>query len=175
MLRKLMAPALAASLVLAACDSSPTGVFADDTDDYALVMFGETGSALEGTIGSPPSAGNHFDGRSGWAPLPDSLALSQAQRDSINALRAAFRTENQTALDSLRSIFAAARTARLAGATREEVRAILVTGRPIAQALRPDLEALRAAIRAVLTEAQRTWIDANRPRRFPRPIAPGRP
>ncbi len=175
MLRKLMAPALAASLVLAACDSSPTEVSANDTDDYALVMFGEAGSALEGTMGEPPPGGNHFDGRSGWAPLPDSLALTQTQRDSINLLRAAFRTAHQAQLDSLRSIFAAARTARLGGATREEVREILETGRPIAQALRPDLEALRSAIRAVLTEAQRAWIDTHRPRRFPRPIAPPRP
>jgi len=175
MFRKLMAPALAASLVLAACDNGPTDVTANDTDDYALVMFGEAGTALEGTMGNPPPAGGHFDGRTGWARLPDSLALTQTQIDAINALRAAFRTEHQAQLDSLRNIFAAARTARLAGATREEVRAILEQGRAIAQALRPDVVELREAIRAVLTEAQRAWIDSHLPRRFPRPIAPGRP
>ena len=54
----------------------------------------------------------------------------------------------------------------------DEVRAILVTARPLAEALRPKVIILHMAIRAVLTDAQRAWLEANRPRRFPMPMGP---
>ena len=170
MFRRLLFPTLAASLVLAACAESPLGTTSALTEDYSLVMFGETGSALEGTMGVE-SGPRPFDGRSIRPAFPDSLALTDAQRASMLALRQAFRAEHQTQLDSLRAVFQAARAARLDGATREEIRAILATGRPIAEALRPDVIALHEALRAVLTDAQRAWIAANRPpRNFgPRP------
>jgi Spy/CpxP family protein refolding chaperone len=171
MLRKLIAPALAATLVLAACESSTAPAATTSEDDFALVMFGEAGTSLENTMG--PQAGDRpFDGRSAFPPLPDSLRLTQAQRDSITALRTRFRTANQSTLDSMKAIFEAAKTARQGGATREEVRAILVTGRPLAEALRPKVIILHLAIRAVLTDAQRAWLEANRPRRFPMPMGP---
>lgn len=170
MFRRLLFPTLAASLVLAACAESPLGPSTALTEDYALVMFGEYGSALEGTMGAHGGPGP-FDGRTIRPALPDSIALSDEQRAQMLALRQAFRAEHQTELDALRDIFLAARAARADGATREDVRAILVTGRPIVEALRPDVIALHTALRAVLTDAQRAWIDANRPpRRFnPRP------
>ena len=162
MLRKLIAPAvLAVSFTLAACEST-TAPNQIASEDYALVMFGESGSSLEGTMG-PQDGAQPFDGRSHGPRLPDSLALTQTQKDSIQALRTAFRTENAAALDSLKAIFERAREARRAGATREEVRAILVTGRPIGEALRPKVQALHEAIKAVLTDAQRAWLAANRP------------
>jgi len=160
--RKLMIPALAAALVLAACDQWPTAESTAAAEDYALVMFGDPGAALEGTMG-PQAPGHPMDGRSGRAPLPDSLALTQAQQDSITVLKTAFQTANQPALDSLKTIFDAAKAARDAGATREEVHTILEQGKAIRDALRPAVEALHAAIRAVLTDAQRAWLDANRP------------
>jgi Spy/CpxP family protein refolding chaperone len=170
MLRKVIAPAvLALSLGLAACDS-PTATQSVSSDDFALVMFGEPGSSLEGTMG-PQAGPMPFDGRSGFPPLPDSLKLTQAQKDSIAVLRAAFRAAHAPQLDSLKAIFEAARAARQSGATREEVRAILVTGRPIAEALRPDVVALHQAVRAVLTDAQRAWLEAHRPRRLGPPMA----
>lgn len=172
MFRKLMLPALATTLVLAACAESPTAVQTTTTaDDYALVVFGTEGSSLEGTMGTQPS-GQATDGRTGGRQLPDSLALTQTQKDSIQVLRTAFRTANRPALDSLHAIFQQARTARQGGATREEVRAILVTGRPIAEALRPLVHALHVSIRAVFTDAQRAWLDANRPP-MPGLMAPG--
>ncbi len=165
--RLLLLPTLTATLALAACGESPTGLTAF-SDDFALVMFGEPGAALEGTMG--PQGPQPFDGRSRGPVLPDSLALSDAQKAQMLALRTAFRTEHQAQLDSLRTVFQQARQARQAGASREEVRAILQTGRPIAEALRPDVQALHEALRAVLTDAQRAWLDANRPpRRGPRP------
>jgi hypothetical protein len=166
--RMMMFPTLAAALVLAACGESPTGA-AELTDDFALVMFGEEGEALEGTLGTQEGA--PFDGRTRRPIFPDSLQLSDEQRAERLSLRMAFRAEHEAELDSLRNIFQEARLARLDGATRAEVRAILETGRPIAEALRPDVRALHEALRAVLTDAQREWLDANRrPRRFaPRP------
>jgi hypothetical protein len=163
MFRKLMLPAFAATLVLAACAESPTGVQTTTAaaDDYALVMFGEIGASLEGSLGT--QSGTAMDGRSWFSRLPDSLALTTAQRTAIAGLRASFRQNNAAALDSLRQIFVQARDARRAGATREEVRAILVTGRPIAEALRPKLAALHLASWSVLSDAQRAWLIANKP------------
>ncbi len=169
MFRRLLFPTLAASLVLAACAESPLGPSVA-TEDYALVMFGEYGSALEGTMGAQAGP-RPFDGRTIRPAFPDSIALTDEQRAEMLALRQAFRAEHQDAIDSLRAVFQAAHAARQDGATREEIRAILATGRPIADALRPDVRALHEALRAVLTDAQRAWIAANRPpQRFgPRP------
>jgi Spy/CpxP family protein refolding chaperone len=158
---------LTALLVVTACEL-PTGSSSSaiGEGDYALVMFGEPGASLEGTMG-PQSGPRPFDGRTGRPPLPDSLKLTDEQHASIDSLREAFRAEHQTTLDSLKAIFEEARAARLAGATREEVHAILLTGRPLADALRPDVQALHEAIRAVLTDAQRAWLDAHRRRHMP--------
>lgn len=170
MLRKMFIPALAATLVLAACDDATTAPTASTMQsDYALMMFGESGSALQGTMG--PQAGSHpFDGRSGIPPLPPELALTEEQKAEIQALREAFRAEHETELEALKAIFLEARAARQAGATRAEVYAILVQGREIAQALRPAVWELHLDIRGVLTAEQLAWIIEHRPRRFPTPI-----
>ncbi len=174
MFRKLIAPALAATVLLAACNESPTGITAaSDTDDYALLMFGESGSSLEGTLGTAPT-GEPFDGGTAFHRLPDTLRLSAEQIDSIRTLRQAFRAEHQSSLDSLRAVFLRARAARLEGATREEVHAILMEGREIARALHPYVVELHRAVWAVLTPAQRAWLLEHRRRPpVPRPI--GRP
>jgi Spy/CpxP family protein refolding chaperone len=171
MLRRMMLPAVAATLALTACQLEPTvpGGSALLADDYALAMFGEAGTALEGTMG--PQAGPHpFDGRTGRPELPEALRLTDEQRAEMLALREAFRAEHAEQLDALRAIFQDARAARQSGASRAEVHAILEQGRPIAQSLRPVVFELHQALRAVLTDAQRAWLDANRPRRFPRPM-----
>lgn len=162
MFRRALFPVVAASLVLAACSESPTDSSASlAADDYALVLFGEMGAALEGTLGEQP-AGRPFDGRSGRPALPDSLKLTDEQKAAMHALREAFRAEHAEELAALRAIFEEAREARRDGATREEVRAILVEARPIVEALRPYLQALHEALRAILTDAQRAWLDAHR-------------
>lgn len=174
MLRRLMmVPTLAAALVLSACDNAPTGsqaVTADD--DYALLMFGEPGSSLEGTMGTQ-HRDRPFDGRSGGPRLPDELRLTAEQRAEMEALRTAFRTEHAVELDAMKAIFEEARAARLAGATREEVRAILIEARPIGLTIREDVWALHLAIRAVLTPEQLAWIAAHRPQLPRGPILGG--
>ena len=175
MLRKMIAPALAAVLLLAACEQSPTGITAaSDTDDYALLMFGEAGSALEGTMGSAPT-GSPFDGSTAFHGLPENLRLSAEQIAAIRALREAFRAEHQDEITAMRAIFMRARAAKEAGATRLEVHEILMEGRAAAIALRPFVFALHQATWNLLTDAQKTWLLENRRRPLvPRPIA-GRP
>jgi len=167
--KRLMIPALAATVALTACELTPTGpATAQLSDDYALVVFGDAGAALEGTMGSQDGP-RPFDGRTARPQLPDSIALSTAQLAAIGSLREAFKTEHAEELAALKAIFAEARTARQDGATHEEVRAILAEGRPVREALREDVQTLHEAIRAVFTDAQRAWLAANRP---PRPMGP---
>lgn len=169
--KRLMIPALAATVALTACELTPTGPTAGAVDDdYALVIFGDAGAALEGTMG-PQDGPRPFDGRTGRPELPDSLKPTTAQLDSIAVLREAFKTAHAEELAALKAIFDEARAARQGGATREEVRAILAEGRAIHEALRPDVQALHEAIRAVFTDAQRAWLAAHRPPR-PRPMGP---
>lgn len=168
MLRRIIAPAvLALTVGLAACESSTSPATQAPEEDYALVMFGEAGSALEGTMGPAPTRGTPYDGRTFRPrPFPDSIALSEEQKAQIAALREAFRTEHADELAALKAIFEEAKAARDAGATREEVRAILAEGRPIAIALRVDLVDLHYAIWQVYTPLQKLWIMAHRPPRM---------
>jgi hypothetical protein len=160
-MRRMMIGAVAAAgLALAACSDSPTQPSGNE-DDYSLVMFGQPGSALEGTLGQ--QNGRPFDGRSGIPRLPDELALSAEQQAEITALRDAFKAAHQAELDALHAIFEEAREARADGATREEVRAILEGGRAIGEGLREDVQALHEAISDVLTEEQSAWLEAHRP------------
>jgi len=147
--------------LIAACSSPVAPTI--PAEDYSLVMFGEQGSSLEGTMGTQP-ASHPVDGRTGSVPFPDSLKLTADQIAAIKLLRDNFKEANKYRLDSLHNIFTRARDARRNDATREQVHAILVTARPIVQALRPAVFQLHVAIRAVFTPAQRAWLDAHRPR-----------
>lgn len=160
MRRFMLGAVAAAGLVLAACSESPTQPSGNE-DDYSLVMFGQPGSALAGTLG--PQGGRPFDGRSGAPRLPDELALSAEQQAEIEALRTSFVAAHQADLDAMRAIFEEARAAREDGATREEVRAILEGGRSIGEGLREDVQALHDAIAEVLTDDQREWLESHRP------------
>lgn len=170
MRRMLVGAVAAAGLVLAACSDSATQP-SGSADDYSLVMFGGSGSALEGTMG--PQGPRPFDGRSGVPHLPDSLALTADQQAQIKALRDAFIAAHQTQIDALHAIFEEAHTARENGATRDEVRAILEGGRTIGEALRPDVEALHTAIQNVLTAEQKAWLESHR-RQPPEGLGRGR-
>jgi Spy/CpxP family protein refolding chaperone len=164
--------ALAAAVVLGACSSDkatgPTTASALAADDYAFVMFGSPAMALQGTLG--PQGNRPFDGTCAGPRFPEALQLTDDQKAQIQALRDAFKAAHQDQLDALRAIFERARDARQAGATRDEVRAILEEGRAIHDALRADVEALHTAIVGVLTAEQRAWLEANR---LPRPNGPG--
>jgi hypothetical protein len=162
MRRLTFSAAIAATIAFSACgkDRPTEPQTAVNQDDYALVMFGQSGAALEGTFGTLGAA---YDGRSGSPAFPDSLKLTDAQKTAIAALRTNFKTAHQAELDQLRAIFERARTARQGGASRDSVRAILAEGRALAQSMRAAVEGLHQAVLAVLTDAQRAWLAAHRP------------
>jgi Spy/CpxP family protein refolding chaperone len=81
-------------------------------------------------------------------------ALTDAQRTEISGLRAAFEQDNAADIALLRSVHARALAAREAGAPRAEIAAILAEGREAAERLRAARQALREAVRAVLTPEQ---------------------
>ena len=83
------------------------------------------------------------------------LRLTDAQKTQITALIAAFEAANRADLDAVRKIHEEARAAHAAGATREQVKAILEKARAPMERLRVAQTALNAAIQAILTPEQR--------------------
>jgi len=84
-------------------------------------------------------------------------SLTDNQKAQIKTLNDAFVAAHQSSLDSLRAVMQAARAARQAGKTPEEVRAIMETGKPISDALAPARKEQHDAVLKLLTQAQ---IDA---------------
>jgi Spy/CpxP family protein refolding chaperone len=87
-------------------------------------------------------------------PEPRPCALSDTQRTEISGLLAAYEEANASDVALVRSVHQRARAAKDAGASRAEVAAILAEAREAVQRLRAAREALREAIRAVLTPEQ---------------------
>jgi Spy/CpxP family protein refolding chaperone len=85
---------------------------------------------------------------------PRPCALSDTQRTEISGLLAAFEDANASDIALVRSVFERARAAQQAGASRADVAAILAEGRDAVQRLKAARQALRDAVRAVLTPAQ---------------------
>lgn len=157
-------------VALSGCELGPTETQGDalETSDYALVLFGPAGVALETALGTQTAL--PYDGRTeGLTRLPEALRLTPAQRDEIQALRTAFRAQHQGSLEALRSALERARAAREAGLPRDEIRTLMNEARPIARSLQASVMALHVAIQAVLTPEQRAWLEANRTRRSPPP------
>jgi Spy/CpxP family protein refolding chaperone len=107
-----------------------------------------------GRRGGPPPTG--MGGRGGpggrCAQTPDSL--TDAQKVQVRTLAQAFTSAHAAQLDSLRAIADAARSAREAGQTPNEVRAIMEMGRPINDALAPVRKAFSETVVTLLTPAQ---------------------
>ncbi|MBX9927623.1 MAG: Spy/CpxP family protein refolding chaperone [Gemmatimonadaceae bacterium] len=164
---------LAAVVAVAACDQTPTDFRRFDEAGLASVepsYLIDTTTATSG-FGRGPGGGPMGAPR---AVLPDSLKLTDAQKAQMTAIRTAFETANATNLAALKAIHTEARAAVQAGKTRDEVRAILEKGKTIRDTMKPAFEAMHAAMQAVLTPAQKAWLDANRPPKPPRPPL-GRP
>jgi hypothetical protein len=81
-------------------------------------------------------------------------SLSDNQKAQVRALTDAFVKAHAAQLDSLRTIAEAARAAREAGKTPEEVRAIMEQGKPIMDALAPAQKEFRETVVTYLTPAQ---------------------
>lgn len=158
--------ALAALIV--ACDKSATApqVQADEGASLAL--------DVEATLDSATLVprGPYYDS----AP-PDAIKLTDAQKAAIQKLHDAFAAAHKTQFDQLAAIRLEARAAVKAGKTRTEVGAILAKGMRIMAAMKPDFDALRAAVAAILTPEQKAWA-ASHQRTGPGPLGgplPGRP
>ena len=174
----------ASAFAVAACENAPT--MSDnmqasfDEVDPVVMTFAATqglpGGPFGAHDGAPFMAGMPFAGgpsramrgRGPGAPFPDSLKLTTEQQAAIVALVTAFHAANADDIAAMRAAHQAARDARRAGQTREEVRAILEAAKPAAERVRGAAVALRTAIQAILTAEQRAWLDAHRPDRPPR-------
>jgi Spy/CpxP family protein refolding chaperone len=81
-------------------------------------------------------------------------SLSDTQKAQVKTLGDAFVAAHKVQLDSLRAIMEAARAARQAGQTQEQVRAIMDLGMAINQELEPARKEYREAIVKLLTTSQ---------------------
>ena len=147
---------LAAAFAISACSSDST---APTNFDLATFEAGAFGTAL--TIAGGYDADTYKDRLANG--LPDSLALSDAQKAQIKSLVDAFVTATKADRDALAAIMKEAREAVAAGKTKTEVQAILEKGRPIRERLAAAEAALKKAIDAVLTADQRAWLSSHRP------------
>lgn len=81
-------------------------------------------------------------------------SLTDTQKGQVHTLVEAFNQAHAPQLDSLRTIMEAARAAREAGKTPEEVRAIMESGKPIVDELAPARKEFRDSVEKLLTSAQ---------------------
>jgi Spy/CpxP family protein refolding chaperone len=114
----------------------------------ATSIAGAQGGGRRG--GGPPGGPGGRLGR--CAQTADSL--TDAQKSQVRTLADAFAKAHAAQLDSLRTIMEAARAAREAGKTPEEIRAIMETAKPIADALAPARKQFSETIVTLLTPAQ---------------------
>ena len=164
-LLRLVPVAAAAALIYACAPTDPlsglTQAQFDAINPTSLEFASTSGLPAEPFNAAGP--GSRADDKRPGAAFPDSLKLTTAQLTQIRALRDAFYTNNKTDLDALHAIHAQAEAARKAGKTRDEVRAILATGKTIVDRLQPKFEALRVSSAAVLTSLQKAWIASHKP------------
>jgi len=115
-----------------------------------LLLVATAVAGAQGRRGGGPPGGGPPGGR--CAMTADSL--TDNQKAQVRALSDAFVKAHAGQLDSLRTIGEAARAAREAGKTPEEVRAIMEQGKPIADALAPAQKQFRETAVTYLTPAQ---------------------
>jgi Spy/CpxP family protein refolding chaperone len=146
---------LFAALAITACSNDSTA----PNLDLATLDAGAFGTAL--TIAGGYDAATYQDRLTN--ALPDSLALSDAQKAQIKSLVDAFVASTRADHDALAAILKEARDAIAAHKTRSEVEAILQKGRPIRERLSAAEAKLRSDIEGVLSPAQRAWLTSHRP------------
>jgi hypothetical protein len=157
-MRKLLSILTLAALT--ACSGDATGPVDTNLDMAALAY----GSMQVGEAGS----GDDLMAR--LSSLPATVALSAAQISQISSLIASFEASTAADRAALAAIQKQAADARQAGKTPAEVQAILASGATIRARLQGSERALRDAVFAVLTPAQRAAL-AGRPAPEPRPCA----
>jgi Spy/CpxP family protein refolding chaperone len=157
---------IAMAAFVTACDNSSTS---PRVDESAVLLFDQ--AATMDSVSLVPR-GPIYD-----RTVPDSVKLTAAQQAAIKALHDAYAAKHKAQFDQLKAIHEEARAAFKANKTRDEIKAILDKGKPIMEAMRADFDALRAAVGAILTPAQKAWAAAHQ-RMGPGPMGgpmPGRP
>ena len=153
-MHRVLALSLAAILTLtAACSDSPAEPQTVDTSADALA------AEVAYSAAAPD-------------PFPDSLRLSDEQKARIASLTQEFQAATAADRAAVEAIVRQARERQRAGGTRDEVRAILETARPIQQRIGEAHRELRAQILAVFTAAQRAWLEERRNRCTAEPMPP---
>jgi Spy/CpxP family protein refolding chaperone len=107
-------------------------------------------AALAGAQRGPGGAGRGRGGR--CAMTADSL--TDVQKGQVHALVQGFTQAHAAQLDSLRAVMEAARAARQAGKTPDEIRAIMDSGKPIVDELAPARKEFHDSVEKLLTSAQ---------------------
>lgn len=149
---KITLSALAAVAVFAvACDNNATSPMANES---AMLAFNQ--AATMDDASGVPRGGTVVD-----RELPAGIALTDAQKTAIKALHDAFAAAHATQFAQLKAIHDDARAAMKAGKPRADVQAILEKGRPIMESMKPDFEAMRAKVDALLTADQKAWFAAH--------------
>ena len=117
-----------------------------------LVATTHTIHAQRGGRGGAPGRGGPPGGMMRCAQTADSL--TDTQKGQVRALSDAFAAAHRSSLDSLRAIMEAARAAREAGKTPEEMRAIMEQAKPINDGLAPARKEFSEAVIKLLTPSQ---------------------
>jgi ABC-type transporter Mla subunit MlaD len=81
-------------------------------------------------------------------------SLTDVQKGQVHALVQGFTQAHAAQLDSLRAVMEAARAARQAGKTPDEIRAIMDSGKPIVDELAPARKEFHDSVEKLLTSAQ---------------------
>ena len=166
-MRMVLLAVLAGSV--AACANDATAPTVQPAPEYSVA-----GTSGNGMIG-PWGFGRHGFGMAGplfgMRRLPDNLKLTDAQSAQIRVLVTSFRAAHQTEFAAMQSAMKEARTARLAGATPDQRRALFAKTAPQRQQLMAATRQLHTQIQQVLTSDQRTWLASHRPS-FKRGTAP---
>ena len=152
-----LAIAAFAALSLAACSNDTTS---PDAADLAIEE-GMFGTAL--TQNGAYDAGLYRERLIN--ALPDSIKLTDEQKEKIRALVEAFESSTKADREALAAILREAQQAIRDNKSREEIHAILSKGAPYRDRLHAAERKLIADIDAVLTAEQRAWILAHRPQR----------
>lgn len=152
--------ALALAAVSGCTDGrSPAGP--DGTESIEQVLAAASPAAVEMAAAAAPTVG-------ALGSLPADLALTREQRATIRALFEAHGAALHADRLALRAIHDEAAAARAANATPAEIAAILLKAAPIQARIAAANEALLTQVLAVLTPAQRAWVEAHAPKRCDR-------
>ena len=144
----------AAVAFVSACDNTATAP--NVSRDAALLLQFDAQATMDSATLVPRGPAYENEGP------PDALRLTDEQKAAIKALHDAFYAAHKPQFDQLQTIRDEARAAIQAGKTREDVRAIMAKAHVIMEAMKPDFEALRAAVAAILTPEQQAWAAEHR-------------